>query len=49
MNGQILVAVFIAIPIIIFPAALLWYLNPGGIFTVFKNKNTMHGKERKTT
>jgi membrane protein insertase Oxa1/YidC/SpoIIIJ len=49
MNGQILVAIVIAIPVIIFPAALLWYMNPGGIFSIFKNKNTMHEKERKTT
>jgi hypothetical protein len=36
MEWQIAIAVVIAIPVIIFPAALIWYLNPGGIFNIFK-------------
>ncbi len=44
MNWQIAIAVLIAIPVMIFPAALLWYINPGGIFSIFKNKNTLREK-----
>jgi len=36
MNWQIVIALVIAIPVILFPAAFVWYLNIGGIFTVIK-------------
>ena len=36
MEWQIIVALVIAIPIILFPAAFVWYLNIGGILTVIK-------------
>ncbi len=32
MQWQIAVALIIAIPVVLFPAALVWYLNIGGIF-----------------
>ena len=31
MNTLVVVALAIAIPIILFPAALVWYLNIGGL------------------
>ena len=31
MNWAFLVALVVAIPIVLFPAALVWYLNIGGI------------------
>jgi len=32
MQWEFIVALVIAIPIILFPAAFVWYLNLGGIF-----------------
>jgi hypothetical protein len=36
MEWQFIVALAIAIPIILFPAAFVWYLNIGGIYTAIK-------------
>jgi hypothetical protein len=36
MEWQILIALVIAIPVILFPVAVVWYLNIGGIFTAIK-------------
>ena len=32
MSIQVIIALVIAIPIILFPAAFVWYLNLGGVF-----------------
>ena len=36
MEWQIVVALVIAVPIILFPVALIWYLNVGGIYAAVK-------------
>jgi len=36
MEWQFVVALVIAIPIILFPAAFVWYLNIGGIYAAIK-------------
>jgi len=36
MEWQIVVALVVAIPIILFPAAFVWYLNIGGIYAAIK-------------
>jgi hypothetical protein len=36
MQWEFIVALVIAIPIILFPAAFVWYLNVGGIYTAIK-------------
>lgn len=36
MEWQFVVALVIAIPIILFPAAYVWYLNIGGIYAAIK-------------
>jgi hypothetical protein len=36
MEWQFIVALVIAIPIILFPAAFVWYLNVGGIYSAIK-------------
>ena len=36
MEWQIVVALVIAIPVILFPAAFVWYLNIGGIYAMIK-------------
>ncbi len=37
MQWEFIVALVIAIPIILFPAAYVWYLNIGGIYTTVKD------------
>jgi hypothetical protein len=36
MEWQVIVALVIAIPVILFPVAFIWYLNVGGIITAVK-------------
>jgi hypothetical protein len=36
MQWEFVVALVIAIPIILFPAAFVWYLNAGGIYAAIK-------------
>ncbi len=36
MQWEFIVALVIAIPIILFPAAFVWYLNAGGIYAAIK-------------
>jgi hypothetical protein len=36
MQWELIVALVIAIPIILFPAAYVWYLNVGGIYAAIK-------------
>ena len=36
MEWQIVVALVIAIPIILFPVVFVWYLNIGGIYALIK-------------
>ena len=36
MQWEFIVALAIAIPVIIFPAAFVWYLNIGGIYEAIK-------------
>jgi hypothetical protein len=36
MEWQVIVALVIAIPIILFPVAFVWYLNIGGFFALIR-------------
>jgi hypothetical protein len=36
MSIQVIIALAIAIPIILFPAAFVWYLNLGGTFAAVR-------------
>jgi len=36
MQWEFIVALVVAVPIILFPAALVWYLNIGGIYAAIK-------------
>jgi len=36
MEWQIVVAIAVAVPVILFPAAFVWYLNLGGIVAALK-------------
>lgn len=37
MAWQLIVAIVVAIPIILFPAALIWYMNVSGLLQVIKD------------
>ena len=36
MEWQFIVALAVAIPVILFPAAFIWYMNIGGLSQAFK-------------
>lgn len=36
MQWELVIALIIAIPIILFPAAYVWYLNIGGVYAAMK-------------
>jgi hypothetical protein len=36
MQWELIVALVVAIPIILFPAAYVWYLNLGGVYAAMK-------------
>jgi len=36
MEWQVIVVLLVAIPIIVLPAAFVWYLNVGGIYAAIK-------------
>jgi hypothetical protein len=36
MSVQVIIALIVAIPLILFPAAFVWYLNLGGVFASLK-------------
>jgi len=42
MDILIIIALVIAIPVILFPAAFVWYLNISGILTVLKHSVIKH-------
>ena len=47
MNWQVIVALVIAIPIILFPVIFVWYLNMGGIFAAIKEARARRVARRK--
>jgi len=50
MEWQFIVALIVAIPVILFPAAFVWYLNAGGILKAIREaKQRRMAKEQKTT
>ena len=36
MEIQVIIALVLAIPVILFPAAFIWYLNLGGVFAAYR-------------
>jgi hypothetical protein len=36
MNAEIILALVIAVPVVLFPAAFVWYLNLGGLLKVIR-------------
>ena len=46
MQWQVVLALVIAIPIILFPAAYVWYVNVGGIYTLIKEARARRVAQR---
>jgi uncharacterized SAM-binding protein YcdF (DUF218 family) len=38
MQWEFIVALVVAIPIILFPAAFIWYVNVGGLYTMLRER-----------
>jgi hypothetical protein len=38
MEGTVVLAIAIAVPVVLFPAALIWYLNIGGLMKAYKEQ-----------
>ncbi len=52
MDWQIIIALIVAIPIILFPVAFIWYLNLGGVYTAIKEaraRRTARAREENVT
>ncbi|MBN2238342.1 MAG: hypothetical protein JW712_01090 [Dehalococcoidales bacterium] len=52
MEWQIIIALVIAIPVIVLPAAFVWYLNIGGIVSAIhesREKRATHQNETRKT
>ena len=47
MEWQVVVALLIAIPIILFPAAFVWYINIGGIYGAIKEARAKRAAQKK--
>lgn len=50
MEWQFIVALIVAIPVILFPAAFVWYLNLGGLMQSMKQRRAAReAKQTKVT
>lgn len=49
MEWQIVVALLVAVPIILFPVALVWFLNIGGVYAAVKEALARRATQRKAT
>ena len=49
MQWELVVALVIAIPIILFPAAYIWYINIGGIYARIKETRARRVTQEKGT
>ena len=47
MQWELIVALVIAIPVILFPAAYIWYINFGGIYAAIKQARERKAARRK--
>ena len=48
MEGAVVLAIAIAVPIVLLPAAFIWYLNIGGLMKAYKEQKVARqaGKAR---
>ncbi len=45
MQTELIIALVIAIPVILFPAAFVWYLNLGGVFQAVREARAAKAKK----
>lgn len=45
MQIQLIIALVVAIPVILFPAALVWYLNIGGVVHAVREARAARAKK----
>jgi len=48
MQWELIVILIIAIPVILFPAAYVWYINIGGLANIFKEAREKRAIRKKT-
>lgn len=49
MEGQVILVLAIVIPVVLFPAAFVWYLSLGGVFQALREARTQKTTEKATT
>lgn len=49
MQTELIVALVVAIPVILFPAAFVWYLNIGGIVQAVREARAVKAKKAAKT
>jgi hypothetical protein len=42
MEWQTLIALIIAVPVILFPVVLVWYMDIAGIYASIRNRRKLH-------
>jgi hypothetical protein len=48
MEGTLIVALAVAIPVVLFPAAFVWYINIGGIIHLVREARAARAKKAAT-
>ena len=48
MQWELIVALVVAIPVILFPAAFVWYMNLGGVYAAVKEARAKRAQEKGT-
>jgi hypothetical protein len=46
MEWQVAVALVVAVPVVLLPVALVWYLNIGGIYAAVKEARAKRAREK---
>jgi hypothetical protein len=46
MEWQVVVALIIAVPVILFPVAFVWYINIGGLYSAIKERRAARSRAR---
>jgi hypothetical protein len=47
MQTEVIIALAIAIPVVLFPAALMWFINISGLWTVWKESRARERRRAK--
>lgn len=47
MEWQVIVALVVIVPVILLPAAFVWYLNVGGVYTAVKEARKRRATDEK--